>query len=144
MHTSTTAGISGGKHGAYSIVMSGGYEDDVDKGDFMCANDLRFLIRFILPPYRIYTGTGGYGGDNRYGGGGRSWNTVQVEDQTFEHKDNEALLVSSRSPAEGTHSTLSQVSCELGKPVRVIRGHGLKSKYAPSEGFVDGDLSMTR
>jgi hypothetical protein len=35
VHTSTTAGISGGKNGAYSIVMSGGYEDDDDKGDKM-------------------------------------------------------------------------------------------------------------
>ena len=35
MHAPRTAGIWGGKNGAYSIVMSGGYEDDVDKGEFM-------------------------------------------------------------------------------------------------------------
>lgn len=34
VHTATTAGIAGGKRGAYSIVMSGGYPDD-DKGDEM-------------------------------------------------------------------------------------------------------------
>jgi len=34
MHTHPTAGISGGKEGAYSIVMSGGYED-VDQGEYM-------------------------------------------------------------------------------------------------------------
>jgi hypothetical protein len=35
VHPSTTAGISGGKNGAYSIVMSGGYDDDQDEGDVM-------------------------------------------------------------------------------------------------------------
>ena len=43
MHPHTTAGISGGKDGAYSIVMSGGYSDDHDMGDFMCATDPRLV-----------------------------------------------------------------------------------------------------
>ena len=94
MHTSTTAGISGGKNGAYSIVMSGGYED-VDKGETMCVADLCLLVHFVSSCRRIYTGTGGYGDENRYGGGNnRSWGAnIQIEDQTFEHKDNNALYV---------------------------------------------------
>lgn len=47
MHTRTTAGISGGQDGAYSIVMSGGYSDDDDKGDIMCVAD------FCLPVHRL-------------------------------------------------------------------------------------------
>ena len=35
MHAHLKAGIWGGKDGAYSIVMSGGYEDDVDHGENM-------------------------------------------------------------------------------------------------------------
>jgi len=113
VHTSTTAGISGGKDGAYSIVMSGGYEDDKDRGDII-----------------IYTGTGGYE-DKQYGGGssGRSWGGgMQVVDQTFEHSHNNALLI----------------SCQLGKPVRVIRGCKLGTKYAPREGYrYDGLYKVT-
>jgi hypothetical protein len=36
MHAPPTAGIWGGKHGAYSVMVSGGYEDDVDEGENMC------------------------------------------------------------------------------------------------------------
>lgn len=43
VHTSIKAGISGGKNGAYSIVMSGGYQDDEDKGDEMWVTDHRSL-----------------------------------------------------------------------------------------------------
>ena len=98
MHTPTTAGISGGRDGAHSIVMSGGYEDDDDKGDTMCATDRpRLLIRFLSPCRRFYTGTGGHGSDNRYGGGSSG---SQIEDQSFEHKDNNALRVRSRGSVD--------------------------------------------
>ena len=46
VHTATTAGIAGGKRGAYSIVMSGGYPDD-DKGDEMRVTGFRFLLHSI-------------------------------------------------------------------------------------------------
>ncbi|KAF9645901.1 hypothetical protein BDM02DRAFT_3119510 [Thelephora ganbajun] len=94
--------------------MSGGYKDDVDNGEFI-----------------KYTGTGGYGEENRYGGGSnRSWGGgIQTEDQTFGHKDNGALYM----------------SYERGRPVRVIRGHGLDSKYAPETGYrYDGIYKVTR
>jgi len=104
MHTPTKAGISGGREGAYSIVMSGGYTDDIDKGDFMCVSDLCFRVCFVSPVHRLYTGTGGYGEENRYGGGSSWGSRVQSEDQTFDHKDNKALFVRSRSLAEGADS----------------------------------------
>lgn len=101
IHTSTKAGISGGRDGAYSIVMSGGYSDDVDKGDTMCVSDRCFLDHVVSPAvHRVYTGTGGRDDENsRYGGGNnRSWGGgEQTKDQTFEHKDNRALLVRSQS-----------------------------------------------
>ena len=104
VHIHPTAGISGGKDGARSIVMSGGYKDDVDNGDTMCVAKLRFLVRFISSGYRTYTGAGGYGDDNQYGGGSnRSWGGgMQVADQSFKHKDNAALFVRSHGSAEDT------------------------------------------
>lgn len=38
--------------------------------------------------------------------------------------------------ADGADLIIVQMSLELGKPVRVIRGCGLDSKYAPRSGFV--------
>jgi E3 ubiquitin-protein ligase UHRF1 len=36
VHTNKFAGISGSKTtGAFSVVLSGGYEDDIDEGDVM-------------------------------------------------------------------------------------------------------------
>ncbi|KAF8197099.1 PUA-like domain-containing protein [Pholiota molesta] len=97
VHSKTVAGISGSvREGAYSIVLSGGYRDDKDEGDFF-----------------IYTGTGGQE-DTFAGGGG-----PQVADQTFEHKDNAALLK----------------SAETKRPVRVVRGVNVQSKYAPPSGY---------
>lgn len=46
MHAPPTAGIWGGKDGACSIVMSGGYEDDEDLGETMYVADLLFLAYF--------------------------------------------------------------------------------------------------
>jgi E3 ubiquitin-protein ligase UHRF1 len=136
VHAPPTAGIWGGKKGAYSIVMSGGYGDDVDKGDTMCVTAFCFIVRFISLGDRTYTGTGGYGDDKRYGGNNSSWgSSIQVEDQTFGHKDNEALYVRSSRLANGACLTVLQISWELGKPVRVIRGHDLGSKYAPQAGY---------
>jgi len=70
VHASTQAGICGNaREGAYSIVISGGYEDDDDNGDII-----------------MYTGAGGR---NDYG--------VQTEDQTFEYSYNRALQISSET-----------------------------------------------
>ncbi|KAF7361115.1 hypothetical protein MSAN_01143200 [Mycena sanguinolenta] len=68
VHKPMMAGISGCKGGAFSIVVSGGYEDGKDNGETF-----------------IYIGTG------------RKWNSSfgghgpQVEDQSMEHSHNKAL-----------------------------------------------------
>ncbi|KAF9039158.1 PUA-like domain-containing protein [Panaeolus papilionaceus] len=68
VHTKTVAGISGSKdHGAYSIVLNGGYEDDNDEGETF-----------------VYTGTGGQ--KDPYAS-----TSSQVCDQSFTHNDNAAL-----------------------------------------------------
>ncbi|KAF9067257.1 PUA-like domain-containing protein [Rhodocollybia butyracea] len=64
LHGPTQAGIHGNVvYGAYSVVLSGGYEDDEDHGD-------RFW----------YTGEGG-----------RDSTGAQVEDQKWENKSNKSL-----------------------------------------------------
>ncbi|RDB21933.1 E3 ubiquitin-protein ligase UHRF1 [Hypsizygus marmoreus] len=68
LHGPPVAGIWGTPElGAFSIVASGGYEDDRDEGEVL-----------------IYTGTGGQ--IDSYKG-----NNVQTKDQTFNHQDNMAL-----------------------------------------------------
>jgi len=90
VHLQSQAGIDGtAASGCYSIVISGGYEDD-DKGEEV-----------------VYTGCGGF----IYGGG-------QLRDQEFEGKN--ASLV---------------VSYEKKLPVRVCRGFGGSSHYAPDQGY---------
>ncbi|KIK65136.1 hypothetical protein GYMLUDRAFT_39529 [Collybiopsis luxurians FD-317 M1] len=106
VHVPTFAGISGSvRDGARSIVLSGGYEDDGDKGDVI-----------------TYTGTGGQ--VDSFGNPG-----PQVQDQTFNHPMNAALLRSYQTQ----------------KPLRVIRGYGSPSKYAPAEGYrYDGMYKVTK
>ncbi|TFY76726.1 hypothetical protein EWM64_g7284 [Hericium alpestre] len=104
VHRPTVAGIWGGYIGAYSVVVSGGYDDDLDEGETV-----------------IYTGAGGRGKDDEgtYGVLPAQYclvnqrltlhslqgNKPQTEDQTFKHDDNRAL----------------QKSAERKTPVRVIR-----------------------
>jgi len=76
VHTERVAGISGSvRDGAYSVVLSGGYEDDLDEGETF-----------------TYTGTGGRNTDGSFGG-----TQDQTEDQTFSHGDNMALKISSQT-----------------------------------------------
>ncbi|KAK7443494.1 hypothetical protein VKT23_015667 [Stygiomarasmius scandens] len=71
VHGQTSAGIHGSRQkGAYSIVLSGKYEDDGDQGEF---------IR--------YTGTGGQ--KDSFGNPG-----AQMHDQTFDHPMNASLVQS--------------------------------------------------
>ena len=46
MHTANFAGIAGNQNGAYSICLSGGYEDDKDDGET--------LYIFEKPIYRVF------------------------------------------------------------------------------------------
>ena len=60
----------------------------------------------------------------------------QSFDQSFDTKDNKALLVSAQWPTfDSLHIFWPQRSLETKKPVRVIRGYKLDSKYAPQEGY---------
>ena len=61
VHASIQAGICGNpQEGAYSVVVSGGYEDDVDHGDTMYAH-LVSLKAGLYDSYHfrsVYTGAG--------------------------------------------------------------------------------------
>lgn len=92
VHRQTQAGIAGSQdHGADSIVLSGGYEDDEDHGSWI-----------------VYTGQGGR--DSSTG--------IQVTHQLL-NRGNMALAK----------------SCLYGLPVRVIRGAGSGSTWAPEQGY---------
>ncbi|KAF8350038.1 PUA-like domain-containing protein [Amanita rubescens] len=112
IHAPWVAGISGGRQGAYSVALSGGYEDDIDLGYGF-----------------TYTGSGGRDLKGTKKAPKNLRTAPQSSDQSFEHPFNKALLISS----------------EKKKPVRVIRGFKLKSKYAPSEGYrYDGLYTVER
>jgi len=100
IHSPLMAGIDGnGSRGASSIVMSGGYEDDIDEGERI-----------------LYTGQGGMA------------NGKFVADQVLE-RGNAGLVKSMKEKW----------------PVRVTRGHQLKSSYAPLEGYrYDGYYLVTK
>ncbi|KIM66168.1 hypothetical protein SCLCIDRAFT_1211392 [Scleroderma citrinum Foug A] len=102
IHAPWVAGIAPGKNGAYSIALSGGYEDDVDDGYAF-----------------TYTGAGGRDLKGTKAAPKNLRTAEQSYDQSFENNNNKAL----------------KRSVETGKPVRVIRGFKLQSKYGPSEGY---------
>ncbi|CAH0547983.1 unnamed protein product [Brassicogethes aeneus] len=112
IHRPHVAGIHGREtDGAYSLVLSGGYEDDVDNGEEF-----------------FYTGSGGrdLSGNKR------------VNDQSCDQKltrMNKALALNCYAKfndKEGAESA----DWKKGKPVRVVRNYKLAkhSKYAPKEG----------
>ncbi|KAH6917353.1 PUA-like domain-containing protein [Coprinopsis sp. MPI-PUGE-AT-0042] len=102
VHAPPVGGISGGKDGAHSVALSGGYDDDVDLGYAF-----------------TYTGSGGRDLKGTKQNPKNLRTAPQSSDQTFDNHFNQMLLKSS----------------ETKKPVRVIRGFKLKSKYAPYEGY---------
>ncbi|KAF9218331.1 hypothetical protein BS17DRAFT_811726 [Gyrodon lividus] len=102
IHAPWVGGISPGPHGAYSVALSGGYDDDVDDGYAF-----------------TYTGAGGRDLKGTKAVPKNLRTAEQSYDQSFEHNHNKAL----------------KCSAETGKPIRVIRGFKLRSKYGPSEGY---------
>ncbi|KAI0929906.1 hypothetical protein AcW1_008728 [Taiwanofungus camphoratus] len=94
VHRASWGGIHGWESfGADSIVLSGGYSDDIDEGETI-----------------VYTGSGSR----------ENWReNEQTCDQSFENRFNKALVT----------------SCNRKKPVRVIRGSSLDSKYAPESKY---------
>jgi len=130
IHRPHVAGISGSAkskdrnlRGCQSIVLSGGYEDDVDSGDSF-----------------LYTGSGGrdLSGNKR--------TAAQSSDQTLD-RTNEALAWSCMVRPVTDKGGDAGENWREGKPVRVVRAYKLKkhSVYAPEEGFrYDGIYKVKR
>ena len=113
VHRPHVAGIAGsGQSGCISIVLSGGYEDDVDNGDEF-----------------TYTGSGGrdLSGNKR--------TAPQSSDQKLE-KGNEGIARSCHTKFDTKNGGDAGENWQKGHPIRVVRGYkGRKhSKFAPEEG----------
>ncbi|KAF4605246.1 hypothetical protein EYR40_004029 [Pleurotus pulmonarius] len=106
IHAAWVGGICGGPGGAYSVALSGGYADDIDLGYAF-----------------TYTGSGGRDLRGTKANPKNLRTAPQDSDQTFENRVGPLYYISFLK------------SSETRKPVRVIRGYKLKSKYAPSEGY---------
>uniref|UniRef100_A0A8C6RXX4 E3 ubiquitin-protein ligase UHRF n=1 Tax=Nannospalax galili TaxID=1026970 RepID=A0A8C6RXX4_NANGA len=112
VHRPHVAGIHGRSNdGAYSLVLAGGYEDDVDHGNFF-----------------TYTGSGGrdLSGNKR--------TAEQSCDQKLTNT-NRALALNCSAPINDREGAEAK-DWRSGKPVRVVRNMkgGKHSKYAPAEG----------
>uniref|UniRef100_A0A8D0L6Y8 E3 ubiquitin-protein ligase UHRF n=1 Tax=Sphenodon punctatus TaxID=8508 RepID=A0A8D0L6Y8_SPHPU len=112
VHRPHVAGIHGRSNdGAYSLVLSGGYEDDVDHGNSF-----------------TYTGSGGrdLSGNKR--------TAEQSCDQKLTNM-NRALALNCSAPINDKDGAVAK-DWRAGKPVRVVRNvkGGKHSKYAPVEG----------
>ncbi|KAG2110938.1 PUA-like domain-containing protein [Suillus discolor] len=113
VHVQSEPGIHGTKElGAFSIVVSGQYQDDKDEGDTIYYTGSGVYSQSGLR--KLYANLESSGGHEP---GDRT--REQIRDQEWTDFGNEALLKSS----------------ETGKPVRVIRGYELESEFAPWEGF---------
>ncbi|NWU82752.1 UHRF1 ligase, partial [Onychorhynchus coronatus] len=112
VHRPHVAGIHGRSNdGAYSLVLAGGYEDDIDHGNSF-----------------TYTGSGGrdLSGNKR--------TAEQSCDQKLTNM-NRALALNCSAPINEKHGAEAK-DWRAGKPVRVVRNvkGGKHSKYAPVEG----------
>ncbi|XP_023656899.2 E3 ubiquitin-protein ligase UHRF2-like isoform X1 [Paramormyrops kingsleyae] len=112
VHRPHVGGIHGRSNdGSYSLVLAGGFEDEVDRGDEF-----------------TYTGSGGrdLSGNKRIG--------EHCFDQTLTHY-NRALALNCDAPLNDKDGAESR-NWRAGKPVRVVRSSKGRriSKYAPEEG----------
>ncbi|XP_028660809.1 E3 ubiquitin-protein ligase UHRF2-like [Erpetoichthys calabaricus] len=112
VHRPHVGGIHGRSNdGSYSLVLAGGFEDEVDRGDEF-----------------TYTGSGGrdLSGNKRIG--------EHSFDQTLTHM-NRALALNCDAPLNDKNGAESK-NWRAGKPVRVVRSSKGRriSKYAPEEG----------
>jgi len=80
IHAPWVAGISGSNEGAYSVALSGGYEDDVDLGDCF-----------------TFTGSGGRALKGTKANPKNLRTAPQSSDQSFENPFNKALKISSET-----------------------------------------------
>lgn len=112
VHRPHVAGIHGRESdGAYSLVLSGGYEDDIDSGEEF-----------------FYTGSGGrdLSGNKR---------TAEQSSDQLLTRMNKALALNCNAPLD-TKKGAEAKNWKGGKPVRVVRNFKLSkhSKYAPEDG----------
>ena len=102
IHRATVAGIVGRPDdGCFSIVLNGGYADDIDEGSHL-----------------TYTGSGGR---SLKGTAGNPKNL-----RTGPHTKHQTM-----DGPEGRKNRALRKSLETKKPVRVVRGYKLESKFAP-------------
>ncbi len=102
VHRATVAGIVGTPEaGCYSIVLNGGYADDVDHGELL-----------------TYTGSGGRSLKGTAANPKNLRTGPATHDQTLAGK-------------EGRYNASLHKSFETGEPVRVVRGYKLESAWAP-------------
>ncbi|KAG9119234.1 hypothetical protein FRC07_005825 [Ceratobasidium sp. 392] len=80
IHAPFVAGISGGLQGAYSVALSGGYDDDVDMGEAF-----------------TYTGSGGRDLKGTKANPKNLRTAPQSSHQTFDNSFNKSLLISSQT-----------------------------------------------
>ena len=112
IHRATVAGIVGRPDdGCYSIVLNGGYADDIDEGSHL-----------------TYTGSGGR---SLKGTPGNPKNL-----RTGPHTKNQTM-----EGPEGRKNRALRKSLETKKPVRVVRGYKLESKFAPLGIDYGGDVN---
>ncbi|KAJ6452224.1 PUA-like domain-containing protein [Mycena sanguinolenta] len=114
VHKPTMAGISGCKGGAFSIVVSGGYEDGKDDGETF-----------------IYIGTGGKR-NSAFGAPG-----PQVEDQSMEHPHNKALF---KSWETGRHVRVVR-GTNPASPWAPLDGYRYDGLYSVTEAWEEKGIS---
>ncbi|KAJ7186527.1 PUA-like domain-containing protein [Mycena filopes] len=110
VHAPTMAGICGSKDGAFSIVMSGMYEDATDDGDTF-----------------VYIGTGGKR-DSAFGSSG-----PQVTDQSMDHAHNKALA---KSQVNGRHVRVVR-GPNPASPWAPVTGYRYDGLYSVTEAWED-------
>ncbi|KAJ7602451.1 PUA-like domain-containing protein [Mycena polygramma] len=111
VHKPTMAGISGCKDGAFSIVMSGAYEDCSDDGETF-----------------VYIGTGGKA-DSGFGGS----TGPQVADQSMEHSQNKFLV---KSLASGRHVRVIR-GPDKANPWAPLNGYRYDGLYTVTQAWED-------
>ncbi|KAK6147963.1 hypothetical protein DH2020_018875 [Rehmannia glutinosa] len=127
VHYPPVAGIAGRAHyGAQSVVISGGYEDDEDNGEwFIYTGRCRLLLHFSYHSVHTYCDTCMFSLLFEHGSGGRdlSGNKRTNKEQSFDQEFKE-------------QNQSLRVSCDKGYPVRVVRSEKDKrSSYAPEKGY---------
>ncbi|KAH9076995.1 PUA-like domain-containing protein [Lactarius deliciosus] len=120
IHAPWVAGISGSNEGAYSVALSGGYEDDIDMGD-----------------YFTFTGSGGRALKGTKTNPKNLRTAPQSSDQSFEHSFNKALKISSetRKPVRVIRGF------KLPSPYAPFEGYRYDGLYTVEEAWMEQGLN---